>query len=272
VPSEIQAPLTLKNLSDQPQTYRIYLRPFEAGSELNGEPNFDPQLVSEYSDFFSKVALFEAENQVTELRLGPRENKNLSLRINIEAGQQPQDYYFSVVFLSTNEASEPQTNQVDVRAGVSTNVLLSVGTKQHSEGRIASFSTPGFITEGPVEFEVELANHNDFFVTSEGNLIIKNMLGQAVGSLEFGPMNILANSNRLASNSKNLSSPMLIWDEKFPIGIYKADLTVALSDKGPLLKESKIFLAVPIKAFIVIIAIILLTIWLFRLAKKKANE
>lgn len=272
-PARVQAPITLRNLSDEAGIYRIYLRPFKAGSELNGEPNFDPELNNEYSDFFNNVAIYDGGNEVTEVRLGPRENKDLNLIISLPSASEARDYYFTVIFLTSNEPiNESTTNQIDLRAGVGTNVLLSVGSKQQSMGRIASFSVPRFITGGPVKIEVELANHNDFFVTSQGNVIIKNMFRQAVGNLEFGPVNILANSNRLVSNTNNQNSPVLIWDEKFPIGIYTADLTVALSDKGPLLKESRLFLAVPVKALIIIIAVTLLLIWIFRSARRKSNE
>lgn len=271
-PADIVAPIRLENASDQTITYGIFLRPFKAGSNLNGEPNYDPTLATEYEQFFSQVQVFDGANPVTEISLGPKEKKDLSLRIKLDSMTQAQDYYFTIFFLSKAEASAPDSNQINLRAGIGTNVLLTVGTKSQPEGRIASFSVPAFSTKGPIQFSLELANHSDFYASPKGSVVIKNMFGQAVGNPEFGPTNILANSNRLMSNNGNEANPRLIWNNDYPIGIYKAELAVAMSETGPLLNESKMFVAIPVKAVIITVAIILFFIWLIKSVRRKSKE
>jgi len=271
-PSLIKVPITLQNLSDQTITYGIFLRPFKASTDKSGEPNYDPALMNEYKSFFSNVQVNDENNIVTEITLPPRQNKDLTLRINLQKDEKPGDRYFTVVFLSQGKEAENQGSAAGARGGIGTNVLLTVGTKSQPEGRIANFSVPRFVTRGPVDFTIDLANHSDFYVTTNGNLVIKNMFGQPVGNLEFGPFNILAGSNRLASNNEDLSNPKLIWNEKFLLGIYKAEVSAALSDRGPLFKETKTFIAFPLELGLGIILVIIASTWLFKRARKKNQE
>ena len=194
----------------------------------------------------------------------------MTLRINIPRDEPPEDFYFSVVFISQDENEANNKSFVGARAGIGTNVLLSIGPKDEPYGRIQQFWAPKFVTKGPVGFTLEIANDNNYFVSPAGNLIIKNVFGQTVGNIEFGPTNILANSNRLISNSNETDGqPKLYWNEKFLLGFYKADLTVALTDKGPLLKDSITFFAFPLELVLGIITAVILVIGLIRRARAK---
>ena len=254
-PARIEAPISLSNQSDQTITYGIFLRPFKANSEKNGTPNYDPKLVSRYEEFFEGVQIQESDEDITEITLGPRQSKDLMLRIRVEVGQPPQDRYFTVVFLAKPQEGETKTNLASARAGIGTNVLLSIGQKSEPRGRITEFSSPAFLSKGPVPFKLELANPNDYYVVSEGNVVIKNMFGQIVGNLEFGPLSILADSNRLVTNGNEVEG-RLWWDEEYPIGIYTAEAKVALSEEGPLLVAEKAFIAFPFEVAAVIALVI----------------
>lgn len=267
-PSSVKSPIIIQNSSDQKITYSIFLRPFEANSDLNGEPNFDPSLNSEYESFFTKVKVLDGENEITELSFGPNEKKELTLSIDIEDNSEARDYYFTVVFLSKAEAPDVNTSTIYSRGGIGTNILMSVDPETESNGRIAIFSSPRLIGGGPIEFKLEAANHSNHFVTSKGTLTIKNMFGQTVGNIELEPTNILSNSNRLmTSTDGNLS-----WDQKFMFGFYKAEIKLALSENGPLLNESRTFFAIPFKAIFIAVSVLLISIWLIRLAKAKKES
>lgn len=269
-PASIQAPIILENQSDQNITYGIFLRPFKANFEKNGTPNYDPELVSEYEAFFEGVHVQHENEDVREINVGPRQSKEVVLNIEIEPDQPPIDRYFTVVFLS--EALEPDsnTNFVGSRAGIGTNVLLSFEPKPEPTGRIASLNLPYFVSRGPIEIELEVANHNDYYVVSEGNVVISNSFGHIVGNLEFGPLSILANSNRLIGN--NETDDKLVWSDKYPIGIYTVEANVALSEKGPLLVEKKTFIAFPIELAIILIALILILIWIIKKTRSRMSE
>ena len=267
-PANIKAPITLENQSDQTINYDIYLRPFKANSYGNGVPNYDPELKSEYESFFENVQVRVDGQDATKVSLGPKQSKELELNIRINDDTPPIDRYFTVVFLASENQEEANTSTTGTRGGIGTNILLSVGPKDDPEGRIAKLSVPKFITRGPVPIELEIANHNDYYVVSEGNLVIKNIFGHAVGSLEFGPLSILRQSNRTVDDETS-SNNRLYWNEKYPIGIYKVSANVALSEKGPLLSRETTFIAFPIDIVLAGLLIILVILWLIRLALKK---
>jgi len=270
-PAKVSAPISITNLSEENTTYGIYLRPFKASFELNGVPNYDPELNKEYENFFKNVQISDNDKYLTKIRLSPRETKDLELRIQVDSDETAEDRYFTIVFLAEEEDEEAKTSAASAQGGIGTNVLLSIGPKLEPKGRIAKFSTSRFTIKGPIPFKLELANHNDYFVESEGTVVVRNMFGQIVSALEFGPLNILANSNRLVINDEE-PEPALWWNEKHPIGVYKAEVRVALSEHGPLLVDEIYFFAFPLQLVIVLTTTLVVLVWLVRRARKKVSD
>lgn len=270
-PASVKAPITLENQSDQTITYGIYLRPFKANPYGNGIPNYDPELHTEYESFFENVQVRVDGEDITEISLNPKQSQDLELSILIPDDAPPIDRYFTVVFLASEGELNENNSSSGAKGGIGTNVLLTIGPKTDPEGRISKLNIPKFVTRGPVPIELEIANHNDYWVVSEGNLVIKNVFGHAVGSLEFGPLSILRQSNRIISD-ENSDENMLYWSEKYPIGIYTVTANVALSEKGPLLTRETTFIAFPIEYALIITLIIVVVVWLVRLARQKAER
>ncbi len=264
-PSVVKAPINIYNSSDQNITYNIFLRPFKANSDFSGEPNFDPELSEEYKSFFEKVTISDQGKPLSELTVPPFQRKNLLLMIPVTDEVEQRDYYFTAIFLSQTASGEAKTNIVLNKAGLGVNLLLTVGSDDKSTGAISKFTIPRFVSNGPVEAELEISNTSKHFVTSKGNLVIKNMFGQTVGNVEIEPTTILENSSRIIANSNG----KLAWNENFLLGIYKADLNVAISENGPLLHESKVFFALPVKGLLVTVSLITILTWLIRAAKLK---
>lgn len=249
-PSLIKSPISITNQSDQSVTYSIFLVPFKAKPSSNGEPEFDPSLIDEYKSIFGKVQVSDENRSLTQITLAPKQKKDLTLSIRLQKGEQPRDYYFSVIFISEATAGQDQNSAIGARAGIGTNVLLSIGPKTPTRGHIEEFSAPLFATKGPVKFKLNIANESTHYVSIKGNLLIKNNFGQTVGNIDLDPTNILAGSNRFMNSE---------WNEKFLLGIYKADLNVALSPEGPIFKRSIWFFAFPTQAILgTILALILL--------------
>ena len=270
-PANISAPITIENQSDQTITYGIYLRPFKANSEGTGVPNYEINPSSEYEEFLENVQVQDEGEDITAITLGPRQSRELVLKINVEENAPPVDRYFTVVFLSTEPEEDEESSAVGARGGIGTNVLLTIGPKSEPTGRIATLSTPKLVTKGPVPVELEVANHNDYYVITEGNVLIENVFGHTVGNIEFGPLSILGNSNRVIS-SENEPESVLVWDEKYPVGFYTVKANVALSEKGPLLTTEATFFAFPIELALILGVIILVFIWIVRTVRKRISE
>ena len=273
-PSLIKTPITIQNNSDQNVTYSIFLTPFKAGSTNNGQPEFDNNLVDEYKNIFGRTKILDESRSLTELSLAPKQKKELILSISVAKGEPPKDYYFSVIFVSQGLDGSNSDTGVGARAGIGANILLSIGPKSETQGYIQEFSAPKFVSSGPIKFKLNVTNTSKHYVTTNGNLVIKNLFGQVVGNIDLVPANILAGSTRLieSSDNQNTVEPRINWNEKFLLGLYKADLTIALSDQGPLLKKSLYFIAFPAQAFVFILLAIILLIGIIKRARTKSEE
>ena len=272
-PADIKTPITLENLSDQNITYNIFLRPFKAGPEKNGEPDYNDEISPEYKEFFTNVFLTDGKVEISEITLTPKQKRDLTLNIIIPDQAPPSDYYFTVVFLANNSSANDISSFSGARGGIGTNILLSIGPKSTPIGRVSNFYIPKFVSHGPLNISVEVANDNNYYVITQGNLVIKNMFNQIVSNIEIKPTNILARSSRLLSNSDNpQNQPMLTWNENFLLGFYKADLNVAISDKGPLVKQSAYFFAFPIEFIAGLVVLVAILVMLFKRIRKKSLE
>lgn len=273
-PSLVKSPISIENQSDQNVTYSIFLVPFKASNLANGQPEFDRNLLEQYKDIFGKIKISDENGTLTQISLAPKQKKDLTLSIRLPEGQPPKDYYFSVVFISEALGEDNRESFVGARAGIGTNVLLSIGPKSPSDGHIEEFSARKFLTRGPTEFRLKVKNESAHYVNTTGNLLIKNIFGQTVGNINFVPANILSESSRYieSENNPNPSIPKIIWDEKFLLGIYKADLTLALSDEGPIFKDSVTFFAFPVELIGGLLIVIIVTIGMIKRARSRSSS
>lgn len=272
-PALVNTVISIQNGSDQTATYSIFLMPFKDTKDKNGETEYDRSLLTTYKSFFGKVRVMEGNKVVTQVSLAPHQTKEINLRIAVPKGETPRDYYFAILFISNAGGETDQSSFIGARAGVASNVLVSLGPKSKSSGFIKEFSSPKFVTRGPIDFTLNLANTSLHYVTINGNIVIKNIFDQTVGNIDFPRVNILASSERFIESEDNKSaSPRIAWNEKFLLGIYKAELNVALSEDGPILKRQITFIAFPIEVLLGILVAIALTIGIVRRVRSKQIE
>lgn len=258
-PADVRSSFSIQNISAETVKLNIILKPFKADTAQDGK-----LLYSEGNDptIFKKIQVVDNGFAVSSIELGPKQSKTLSLRIDVDEKEPTTDYYFSVIFLtaepgSADETATDATARSNAQAGIALNVLMNVGPKELPRGYLEEFSTPAFRSSGPVPFTVKLKNNGVHYFTPKGVILIKNIFGQTVGRIDLQNANILAGTGRTlvgtpyqtsakihAANS-DLSSQQAVWPEKFLLGFYKADLSIALSEEGPLFTQTISFLALP---------------------------
>ncbi len=238
-PANIQAPLTIENQGNDPVNLRIEFRPFVSSDQEDGQIKYIRELEANFEDplIFQRVKIFDGANQITTLSLSPQQKKDLTLRIDLPRDEPATNYYFSIIFLSGENPSIGSNSSQSV-SGIASNVLLSIGPKGKANGNIQEFSSPFLVEKGPVPFTIRVKNTTNHFISPQGNILITNIFGQTIGRVDLAQTNILANTVR------NNSS---VWPEKFVLGAYKAKLTLALSDSGPIYNRDIIFFAFPFK-------------------------
>lgn len=288
-PASINTPITIENNGETPLELQIMLRSFTASPKENGHLLYyaqnDPRATPA---IFQKIQISENEHPRDSIRLAPHQKKTLVMHIGIPKNESRDDYYFSVVFVTKNtnspneesETSEQEETNSQTPAGIATNVLLSIGPKGPTRGEIREFSTPFFREAGPVPFTLRIKNTSDHLITPRGEILIKNMFNQTIGRVNLLPVNILANTTRslpdtLQSPEATLSAaltnyllttpsehPVAVWPETFLLGPYTAQLTIALSEQGPVFRRQIYFFALPLSVLIGILASLIIIAYL----------
>ena len=287
-PSNVNVPFSIQNFADSSVDLTISLKPFTAADSENGDVSFLDDL-SSYPDpsLLEKIQVFDNDTSIQTLTLAPKQKKDLKLTIEIPKNEVKGEYYISLTFTSSNQ-STINSSSSQATAGITSNILLSVGPYGNPKGYIEDFSAPPFVTQGPVPFTVRVKNTSDHYLTPKGDIVIKNIFGQSIGKINLLSVNILSNTVRRIPDSiqsdtssndyakikaivdKNVS-PVAIWPEKFLVGPYTATLTIALSDSGPLYKKTIIFFAFPAEYLLGILVIIIIILFIALRVKKKAT-
>jgi hypothetical protein len=290
-PADIRAPVTIENKSNEPIDVQIGLKLFKDSGKQNGEIQYlgvNDTGSGPDKNIFQKIQIIDNARTVTSVELGPKQKKNLYLRIVLPKGEHEADYYFSVVFIgipaSESNLSLPKNEDKDnltiTQAGIAMNVLLSIGKQSLPQGYIDQFSSPFYFDSGPVPFVLKVSNTGSHYLTAKGIVLIKNMFGQTVGKIEIPSINILANGSRFVSVNTNHADPVnsvndpnkLWWPEHFLLGFYSAELSLALSDQGPLFERTIHFMAFPVKFILGLLFIIIVGIGFYIRIKMKVKE
>ena len=272
-PTDVKSKILIQNLGTEAVTLSIGTKPFLAKDTGDGQVYYPTDYGSLLADpfIFNKMQVLDGDTSVDQITLAPQQKKELTLEIALPTGEPAGDYYFSIIFRSP-ETQLPNTNTTTTVAGIATNVLLSIGPQGPTQGQIEEFSAPTFLGGGPVPFDVKIRNTSDHFITTKGEITIKNVFGQTVGKVDLLPVNVLSDSVRSIPDSmqgpqgnpssqlknyySNLNGVRAVWPETFLFGPYTATLTVALSDQGPLFRRNISFYAFPLYSILAIIALI----------------
>ncbi len=271
-PAQIKAPITVSNDSDKPVELLIALQPFKGQRTNDGQIEFVPDLTGPDPKLFEKVQIIDGDTAVDTVNIDARQEKTLTFLLDIDKETSFGDYYFSVIFVSKNK-NQPSNSSADTPSGVGTNVLLSIGPKGKTRGSVDSFTSPFFVTGGPIKFDLALNNDSDHFILPTGAVIVQNIFGQRVGKVDLLPQYLLAHSTRYLRHrpessassqfiekiDRQVGTPYVLWPEKFLLGIYSATATIALSDNGPVITSTTYFIALPVP-FIVFASIVVFVI------------
>ena len=287
-PTTIRAPLTIENLSDESTDISIEFKKFKAASTHDGQIEY----TDSGSDFLKNVAIIDNNIPRTNLKIGPKQKKDLILLITLDDNTPISDHYFSTIFKTrqtSDVVSETRAglhSYTEINLGIAMNVLLSIEeksiqdpTKEKPEIIIEEFSAPSFINKGPVSFNVKLQNKASNYISPKGTIYIKNMFGQLIGKIDLPSQNILAHSSRYlgskstqsAVSSQQSEAPKIIWPEKFLLGFYNARLEVENPSNKEIISQSIKFTSLPTKIIIITILGTILGLIIRKRAKAKMS-
>lgn len=273
---EITSEVFLKNSGRSTLDIKVLLRPFRALNE-DGSIEIIPenQVPISYKKLFSDLKIIDNGLEIREFQIAPEQTKNLKINLGSGINSDSGDFYFTVIFMANGQSpaiddisQEDEAEQDEIisghsviEAGIGVNVILSSNKKLVPEAEITEFSAPRTAESGPVSFRVRIKNKSSTIIKPTGVILIKNMFGQTVGRLELEQANILSGSIRSLHDIKNAGKrddiaidngiEAAVWPEEFILGLYSADLSLALSDDGPVLNKTTYFVGLPVITVII---------------------
>lgn len=284
--ADIRAPFTLTNEGLTSVTVNVLLKTFRGPGDDTGKVIYtNSQLSSdeETDSFLKQVQILDDGFAVSSLTLGPKQQKQLQLRISLPQDSKTQDHYFSVIFITEQDTgvqalpdSQQQETISNAKIAITLPVLLAVNRGKDQTGFLDTFSGPFFIQTGPVPFTVRVENTGEHFIEARGVIFVKNMFGQIVGKIELPPTSILAGSTRSLTSVYQPTSfsqpPKTYWSEKFLFGFYTATLALAMSPDQSLYTRSIYFVAFPVIGLVGILLFIALGFYLILRIKRKLSK
>ena len=292
-PADVHAPFTIENPSENPISLKIGYKLFDSQNSQNGTVTFlknGSSISGQDQKFFEKVQVIDSDNFSHDIiELGPKQRKQLMLRINLPSGQSSADYYFSLVFLenitqidqtSINRDKNQQPSAITLQSGIGTNVFLAVGPKEGPQASIDTYETPWLKLGGPVPFLLRVSNDGTHYISPSGTVTIKNMFGQTVDKVQIPKSVILAGTSRTftsttsqttATDKQLLAGSTIVWPEKFLLGVYTATLDLSLSDEGPVVTKSIRFTVLPLIFILGFILLIAALSYIYLRIKKKLH-
>lgn len=285
-PASINTPITVENSSDVPVSLRIMLKAFTASDAQNGYVKYYTENTPEAKPaIFSYIQFAQNDHNIDVLKLAPKQTKVVMMHIGVPEKIDLGDYYFSVVFINVPDETDDKTTALQTAGGIATNVLLTIGPSGPTSGNIVEFSTPFFMEHGPVPFILRLKNTSDHYITPKGEILINNMFGQTIGRVDLLPVNVLSQTIRAipdkllspdASKAANFVRPTTryeaaVWPETFLLGPYTAQVTIALSNQGPVFRKTIFFFAFPWYLTLLLIILIAVAVYIGYRVKKRLN-
>lgn len=260
--------LTIENATNSPTVAKPIVNDFEPAKDESGQPKIllDENVSAAGNSFRSLVG------NLQPIPLGPKEKKELSVKISVPGNASAGGYYGAVRFVSEQEGTD---KNVALSASVGTIFLVRVpgnltekldlvqftAAKNGSNGRF-------FINSGQMSIVTRLKNTGNIHVKPYGKVTVTDNSGKTVETYEFNGTeprsNVLPNSTRkFVDNLKNQK-----W-----FGKYTVTANFGYGSGGSLITAKTTFWVIP--SWMLIVGIILLlavAVGIFLLYRKFATK
>ncbi len=256
------------NSTQDTQTLQVKTLPFTPSPKNDGtvvyRPNTLPQPLSAIETL--KIEVLEGQQIADTITLEAGETKEVTVRITPPANAPKKDYYYSLLFISKTTENEA----VRTSLALASHLLIMVGNPTQPQMSIEQFSSPIFLTQGPVPFTVLLKNNGSHFVQAAATVTIHNMLNLPIAKVKTPTVHVLANSSRFMTDEESLENTLL-WNEKYPVGLYKAVLEVDINGQKTF-QTQRYILLLPITITLPIILVIVFSISIYLRVLKKLSK
>lgn len=276
-----QVELSLENLSDAATTARAVVNDFVASENESGEPRLilDDNAPLPKNDFKKLV------DTIPDVTLGPKEKKQLNVKISVPENANAGGYYGAIRFVPASLASQKDKN-VGLTASVGTIFLVRVPGNLKERVDLVQLSASNndgkakkFFTNGDVAIMTRLKNSGDIHVQPFGKIDVKDMLGNTVQTIEFNNAvpdgdGVNARANILPESTRKFVDKL---NKRRWIGRYTVEANLGYSQgSGDIISAKATFWYVPtvvlLGLIVLILAIVGGTYWFIRRQKARKQH
>lgn len=198
--------------------------------------------------------------QNPEFSVDPGEIKLFNYFINIPTNVEPGSHFGSIVF--STSPSSTSVNAAKVVQEIGSVILIKLPGDVIEDAKVSYFrSASNTFTDPNVKLETLLNNTGSVVVQPSGKIIIEDIFGSTVQTVDIGGRNILPGSQR-------------VFDQEFSfdkIGYFKAKLELKYGTSKTLSAETS-FITLYTQRLIPTIGLILLLLVLYLLFRKRINK
>lgn len=190
-----------------------------------------------------------------------RGSQTFDFTIDVPPNAEPGGHFGSVIVKTQPIAIDASGAAVSQEAGPL--ILVSVAGDINQSGQIVGFApTKTFWETGPISLETRVENQGNVHFKPSGTIVIKNLFGRQVTSIDLEERNVLPGTIRKLINE---------WSPGFAVGKYTADLSIVFDSGATVDTASTSFIVFPYKIIIpVLLGVILLIFLLVRFRRRIA--
>lgn len=175
----------------------------------------------------------------------PRDTQDFELTITFPADAEPGGHYATAVFTTVPPPSQGEGASATVQQELALPVILAKvsGDIVESADLVEFKAAKSFYTnEDQIEFETRLNNTGNVHVKPKGTIVIKNMFGSEVATIDVDSNNVLPEYVRQLG---------AVWEDPgFAWGRYTADLSMVFGNSDQIITASTSFTVFPYQTII----------------------
>ncbi len=261
--------ITIENPTNIATTAHVIVNDFVASDDETGEPRLilDANVPAPKNSFKTLVS------NLPDINLGPKEKKQVDITVSVPADAAAGGYYGAIRFVPI--VGSQQAN-VGLTASVGSIVLVTVPGDLKEQLKLVQLSaalpdgrTRGLITSGDVSLVTRLENTGDIHVKPFGKILIKDMFGKEVASIEFN--NSQPRANILPGSTRKFVDklPKRSW-----FGRYTIEANLGYSQgSGDLITAKANFWYLPIWSLITAgVLVVLIVVFIFWLVRRRSAK
>lgn len=264
----VKAEIILRDVSDSQLLVTNQINDFVADGE-----DGTPKLLLE-GDTDSPYSMKSWISPISELLLEPRTLTRLPITVNVPDDAAPGGYFSVIRFTGT--APEVDGSGVGLTASLGALVFMQVNGDAKEELSIEEFFTnasggrTSVFQSAPVDFSVRLKNSGNTYEQPRGQITVKDMFGQTVGTVNVNlpPRTVLPGSIRKFDQSLDKG----VLGNRMLFGMYTAELKVTYGPDNTVVTEKLTFWVIPYVLIGIILALLVIGFFAFRFMLRRYNR